>query len=116
MHSQPVPFSPETPLDQIATAFSLTRTELARLFKVRRQAIDQWETRGLPGARQEKLATLGAIADLLTATLKHDRVPGIVRRRTSAYGGRTLLEAVADGDQELVLAELRDAFDWASAA
>jgi len=116
MQSQPIARSPETPLDQIATAFSLTRTELAWLFGVRRQALDQWETRGLPAARQEKLATLGAIADLLTVKLKRDRVPGVVRRRTPAYGERTLLEAVADGDEELVLAELRDAFDWAAAA
>jgi transcriptional regulator with XRE-family HTH domain len=116
MQSQPIVLLPETPLHQIASAFSLTRTELAGLFGVRRQALDQWEARGLPAARQEKLATLGAIADLLTAKLKRERIPGVVRRQTPAYGGRTLLEAVADGDEELVLAELRDAFDWAAAA
>lgn len=116
MRSQPIALSPATPLDQIASAFRLSRTELARLFGVRRQALDQWEARGLPAARQEKLATLGAIADLLTAKLKGDRVPGVVRRRTPAYGGRTLLDAVADGDEGLVLAELRDAFDWSIAA
>jgi transcriptional regulator with XRE-family HTH domain len=97
-------------------AFSLTRTELARLFGVRRQALDQWESRGLPSVRQEKLATLGAIADLLTAKLKRDRIPGIARRSTPAYGGRSLLDAIADGDEELVLSELRDAFDWSTAA
>lgn len=116
MHSRAIEAPSPTPLDQIAAAFSLSRTELARLFGVRRQALDQWGTRGLPAARQEQLATLGAIADLLTAKLKPDRIPGVVRRRTPAYGERTLLEAVADGDQDLVLAELRDAFDWSTAA
>jgi DNA-binding XRE family transcriptional regulator len=113
---QPIALSPETPLDHIAAVLSLTRTELARLFGVRRQALDQWEHRGLPSARQEKLATMGAIADLLAAKLKRERIPGVARRSASAYGGRSLLEAIADGDEELVLAELRDTFDWATAA
>lgn len=116
MQSQSLQPSPETPLEQIAIGFGLSRTDLARLFGVRRQALDQWEARGLPAARQEKLATVGAIADLLTAKLKPERIPGVVRRRTPAYGERTLLEAVAEGDEELVLAELRDAFDWSAGA
>lgn len=114
MHDHAIGIAPDTPLERITKAFSLSRTELARLFGVRRQALDQWEARGLPAARQEKLATLGAIVDLLTTKLKPDRIPGVVRRPTSAYGERTLLEAIADNDQDLVLAELRDAFDWST--
>jgi DNA-binding XRE family transcriptional regulator len=106
----------ETPLDRIAAALSLNRTELARLFGVRRQAIEQWEMRGTPGERQEKLATIGAIVDLLSAKLKRDRIPGVVRRTASAYGGRSILDAIAAGDEESVLDELRDAFDWATTA
>jgi len=107
---------PETPLERIATVFGLTHTELARLFGVRRQALDQWESRGVPSQRQEKLATLGAIADLLVGKLKRDRIPGVVRRSAPAYSGRSPLDAIAAGDQDLVLAELRDAFDWSTAA
>lgn len=70
----------------------------------------------MPADRQEKLATLGAIADLLEAKLKPDRIPGVVRRAAPAFGGRTALEAIAQGDQDVVIDELRDAFDWASAA
>jgi DNA-binding XRE family transcriptional regulator len=58
------------PLDRVASVLGVSRTELARLFGVRRQAIEQWEARGVPGERQEKLATLDAIVDLLTAKLK----------------------------------------------
>jgi hypothetical protein len=106
----------EAPLDRIADVLGLTQTELAGLFGVRRQALDQWAVRGVPSERQEKVATLGAIADLLTAKLKRDRIPGVVRRAAPAYGDRSILEAIAAGDEELVLAELRDAFDWAAAA
>lgn len=116
MAAHALQISPPTPLEQIATTLCLTRTELARLFGVRRQALDQWEARGLPSARQQKLATLGAIADLLAAKLKHDRIPGVVRRPTPAYGGRSLLDAVSDGDEELVYDALRDAFDWSTTA
>ncbi len=106
----------DTPFEQISSVLGLTQTELAGLFGVRRQAIEQWSSRGVPSERQEKLATLGEIADLLAAKLKRDRIPGVVRRDAPAYGDRSILQAIAGGDEELVLAELRDAFDWAAAA
>jgi transcriptional regulator with XRE-family HTH domain len=106
----------DAPLEQIASVLGLSQTELAGLFGVRRQAIDQWQMRGVPAERQEKLATLGEIADLLTAKLKRERIPGIVRRPAPAYGDRSILQAIAAGDESLVLDELRNAFDWASAA
>lgn len=106
----------QTPLHRIASALGVSRTELARLLGVTRQAIEQWELRGVPGERQEKLATLDAIVDLLTVRLKPDRIPGAVRRPAAAYGGRSMLQAIADGDQQMVLEELREAFDWSAAA
>ncbi|HEY4809907.1 MAG TPA: hypothetical protein VIH71_02500 [Solirubrobacteraceae bacterium] len=106
----------DTPLERIVSVFAVNRTELARLFGVRRQAIEQWEARGVPAERQEKLATLDAIVDVLTAKLKLDRIPGVLRRPASAYGGRSILEAIAADEQALVLDELRNAFDWAAAA
>jgi hypothetical protein len=106
----------KTPLDHVASVLGLSQTELARLFGVRRQALDQWAVRGVPAERQEKLATLGEIADLLAAKLKRDRIPGVARRGAAAYGDRSILNAIADGDEALVLTELRDALDWAAAA
>lgn len=106
----------EAPLERIASVLEVSRTELAQLFGVRRQAIEQWEARGVPGERQEKLATLDAIVDLLAAKLKPERIPGVVRRPAAAYGDRTILDAIAVGEEALVLDQLRDAFDWASAA
>jgi DNA-binding XRE family transcriptional regulator len=105
-----------SPLDRAASVLGVSRTELARLFGVRRQAIEQWEARGVPGDRREKLATLDAVVDLLTAKLKQDRIPAVVRRRAAAYGDRSILEAIADGNEALVLGDLRNAFNWAAAA
>lgn len=106
----------EAPLERVRSVLSLSRTDLAGLFGVKRQALERWDTHGVPADRQKKVATLGAIVDLLTAQLKADRIPGVVRRRALAYGNRSILEAIAAGDEEAVLGELRSTFDWASAA
>lgn len=103
-------------VERVQAVFGLNRTELATLFGVRRQALDHWDSSGVPAERQEKLATIEAIADFLSAKLKDDRIPGVVRRPSPAYGNRSALDAIVGDDQDLVLAELRDAFDWAAAA
>lgn len=106
----------EAPLERIGRTLDLNRTELAALFGVSRQAVERWEAQGVPSERQEKLSTIGAIVDLLEAQLKPDRIAGVARRPAPAYGDRSILEAIAAGEEELVLAELRDAFDWARTA
>lgn len=106
----------EAPLERIGRALNLNRTELAALFGVSRQAVERWEAQGVPSERQVKLSTLGAIVDLLETQLKPDRIAGVARRPAPAYGDRSIIEAIAAGEEDLVLAELRDAFDWARTA
>lgn len=101
------------PLVHVKELFGLNSSELAELFGVTRQAVDQWERSGeLPPGRREKLANLLAVGELLERKLSPGRLPLIARRRADVYGGRTMLEMVtADRD-----GELRDlterAFDW----
>jgi DNA-binding XRE family transcriptional regulator len=106
----------ELPLERIRRTLQVNRTELAALFGVSRQAVERWEAEGVPADRQEKLSTISAIVDLLEAQLKPDRIAAVARRAAPAYGERSILEAIAAGDQNRVLSELRDAFDWATAA
>ena len=49
--------------------FELSKSELGRLFGVTRQAIDGWRVGGVPADRQEKLASMLALADLLERKL-----------------------------------------------
>jgi DNA-binding XRE family transcriptional regulator len=106
----------ELPLERVRRVLDLSRTELAALFGVSRQAVEKWEAQGIPADRAEKLATIGAIADLLEAQLKADRIAAIARRTATAYGDRSIVEAIAAGEEDLVLSELRKAFDWAASA
>lgn len=62
------------------------------------------------------VAELGEIAELLCRELKTDRIPAVVSRPSSALGGRSILEAIAAGDEAEVLAALRAGFDWAGTA
>ena len=104
------------PLLRLMRVFALSKSELGRLFGVTRQAVDGWLAHGVPAERQEKLATLLALADLLERKLKTDRIPGIARRPAAAYGGKTMLELIAEDRQRELLGLVRDSFAWSQAA
>jgi transcriptional regulator with XRE-family HTH domain len=106
----------ENPLRRIMDAFALSKTDVARLFGVSRQAVDGWLAGGVPPERQEKIATLLALCDVLQRKLKADRLPGVARRPADAYGGRTMLELIAAGRHGELLQSVRDSFDWQNAA
>ena len=103
-------------LATIEEPFSLNLTETGRLFGVTRQAVESWHTSGVPARRQEKAATVAAIADLLARRLKPERLPGIARRPAEAYGGLTLLQMIEDDRHLELLAIVRASFDWAQTA
>jgi hypothetical protein len=107
---------PENPLERLMRVFALSKSELGRLFGVSRQAVDGWLAHGVPSDRQDKLATLLALADLLERKLKTERIPGIARRSADAYGGRTMLQLIAADRQRELLELVRDSFAWSQAA
>jgi hypothetical protein len=106
----------DNPLARLMRLFKLSKSELGRLFGVSRQAVDGWLAHGVPADREEKLSTLLALADLLERKLKTDRIPGIARRAADAYGGKTMLELIADDRQRELLGLVRDSFAWSQAA
>lgn len=106
----------ENPLRRIIDAFALSKTDAAKLFGVSRQAVDGWLAGGVPAERQEKVATLLALCDLLQRKLKADRLAGVARRPADAYAGRTMLELIAADRHGELLQSVRDSFDWQTAA
>ena len=106
----------DNPLTRLMRLFKLSKSELGRLFGVSRQAVDGWLANGVPADREEKLATLLALADLLERKLKADRIPGIARRPADAYGGKTMLALIAENRQRELLGLVRESFAWSQAA
>jgi hypothetical protein len=103
-------------LVQVMAAFQLSKTELGTLFGVSRQATDGWLANGVPAERREKLNTLVSIAELLERKLKPGRLPGVARTPADAYGGLTMLEMVVGDRHRELLEDVRESFDWSTAA
>lgn len=103
-------------LERARELFDLSLTELGVLFGASRQAATKWLHEGLPVSRRPKAATVVALGELLERKLRPGRLPAVARRAAEAYGGRTMLERIAAGEHERLLAEVRDSFDWAATA
>lgn len=105
-----------TGLEHLMAAWQLSVADVARLFGVARQAVQQWLSGGVPAARQPKLATVQRIADLLERNLQPDRIPAVVRTPADEYGGRSMLRAIGDDDHDELLASVERSFDWSATA
>ena len=100
-------------LERLVHAWGLTITDVARLFGVRRQAVQQWLEEDVPAARQPKLLAILEIADLLERNLLPERIPGVVRAPAEAYEGRSMLGLIAADRHQELLESVRRSFDWA---
>ena len=109
--------SMQPPLARARELFDLNTGEVAELFSVTRQAVEQWERNGdVPTARREKLANLLSVGELLERKLSPGRLSLVARRRADVYGGLTMLDMVrTDRDGELrTLTE--KSLDWSGTA
>ncbi len=105
-----------TGLEALMASWDLSITDVARLFGVRRQAVQQWLAEGVPPARRPKLLAILGIADLLERNLLPERIPAVVRAPSPADGGASMLDALAAGRHEELLERTRRSFDWAWSA
>lgn len=108
-HDQPL-------LERVREVFDLSLTELGRMFGVRRQAVSQWLQDGMPAARQPKALAIAQIADLLERNLLPARIPAVARTPAQAYGGRSMLDMIAEDRHQELLESVRRSFDWAVTA
>ncbi len=103
-------------LAQLMAGWQLSISDVARLFGVTRQAVQQWLEDGVPAARQPKLLQVIRIGDLLARNLQPSRIAAVVRSDAAAYGGRSMLELIADDRHDELLDSVERSFDWASTA
>jgi hypothetical protein len=106
----------ESELARLMAGWQLSVSDVARLFGVTRQAVQQWLEDGVPPARQPKLLQILRIRDLLERNLQPPRIPAVVRSDAGAYGGRSMLELIADDRHDELLESVERSFDWASTA
>jgi predicted transcriptional regulator len=92
------------------SVWGLSQSEAARLFGVSRQAVSKWIGTGVPVERSEAIADLAAATDLLVHYLQRDRIPAVVRRPVARMSNRSLLELLADGRTQAILAICREMF------
>ncbi len=100
--------------DRFLAVWNLSQQAAADLFKVSRQAIGKWRTRGVPKNRIEAVAKLSAATDLLVRFLKRDRIPAVVRRPSARLGGQSLLDLAGAGRTHELLMACREMFNFGS--
>ena len=105
----------QPPLVRVKDLFGVNSGEVAAIFGVSRQAVDQWEASGnVPALRRSKLANLLSVGELLDRKLAPGRLPLVARRPAAAYGGITMLEMLADDRDSELLDLTRRAFGWST--
>ncbi len=105
-----------SPLKRAMRTLELSSTDIAGLMGVTRQAVDKWLVGAPPIDRMAKIGAIAEISDMLRHRLRDGMPPVVARRPAEAYGGRSMLEVIADDDHEWLRRSVRDSFDFASVA
>jgi hypothetical protein len=101
-------------LRSLLVSWRLSTAEVARLFSVTRQAMQQWLEGGVPPARQPKVLAVLRIVDLLGRNIRPERIPGIVRSPAAGYDGASMLQLIAQDRHQELLDSVARSFDWAA--
>ena len=105
-----------TGIERLIAGWQLGISDVARLFGVSRQAVQQWLNDRVPLSRQPKLLDVLRIADLLERNLLRDRIPAVVRSPATAFEGRSMLELIALDRHHELLDDVARSFEWAATA
>ena len=106
----------DDPLRRAMATLALTSRDVAEMMGVTRQAVDKWLRSGTPTERLDCIGALADIADILRHRLREGMPAVVVRRRADAYGGRSMLEMIADGEHCELLESVQASFDYARVA
>ena len=106
----------DEPLRRAMATLALTSSDVAKAMGVTRQAVDKWLRSGTPPERLDRIGALAEIADILRHRLRDGMPAAVVRRPADAYGGRSMLEMIADGEHLKLLESVRASFDYARVA
>lgn len=89
-------------LQRIRSTLQLSGSELADLFGVSRQAVEQWETKSVPIDKAAKVDRVAEVVDGLAQRFKLQRLPIIVRKPMPILDDRSILETLqTDGPRAI---------------
>lgn len=106
----------DEPLRRAMATLALSSNDIAKTMGVTRQAVDKWLRSGSPPDRLDRIGALAETADILRHRLRPGMPAVVVRRPADAYGGRSMLEMIADGEHRELLESVRASFDFARVA
>jgi transcriptional regulator with XRE-family HTH domain len=99
-------------LDRIRSTLGLRESELADLFGVRRQSIQEWRTKGVPIARRASVERLVGLARVLREEIIESRIPEIVRTPDEWLDGKNMLETIEQKGVDPIYAYLKRLFSY----
>ena len=99
-------------LDRIRNTLGLHESELADLFGVRRQSIQEWRTKGVPVARRASVERLVDLTRVLRDEIVESRIPEIVRTPDEWLDGKNMLETIEQRGVDPIYAYLRRLFSY----
>ena len=104
------------PLRRAMDTLGLSKSDAAHLMGVSRQAVDKWLVSGPPAERSPKIGAIAELAEILRYRLLPGLPAKVVRRPAEAYGGRTMLDLIANDEHEWLLQTTKDSFDFSRVA
>lgn len=78
----------------IREALQLSGNELAGLFGVTRQAVEQWETKSVPVDKAAKIDRVAEVVSELAKRFKPQRLPVVVRNAMPILDNRSILQTL----------------------
>lgn len=105
-----------TPLRRVMATLNLSTTDIANLMGVTRQAVDKWLVVGPPKERLDKIGAMVEISEILGLRLREGLPAVVARRKADAYGGRTMLELIADDEHDWLLESIKNSFNFVQVA
>ena len=99
------------PLGRFERVWQLSASQAAAVFGVSRQAYAKWRSGGIPADRRVDVQLADEATVTLLAHVKVDRIPVVVRRPSTALGGRSLLEVARSHDLQSTRDAVASVFD-----
>ncbi|HZS15796.1 MAG TPA: hypothetical protein VFC09_14470 [Candidatus Dormibacteraeota bacterium] len=93
-------------LQRAAAVLGLAEVEMLALYHVAAEELARWRRSGVPAEHRASVAAVEDVAKRLSVWMEGDRLRSFVRQPRAEFGGRPLLQVLAEEGPQPVHAEL----------